>query len=83
MTLYNKNIETIKKHGFENMNFSGYGGTGYKKGDLQIWWGEWGYAYIETWGRPERAEIQLGLGEDLRGQKYNLAKYPQMTYQIN
>jgi hypothetical protein len=60
MTLYYKNIETIKKHGFENMNFSGYGGTGYKKGDLQIWWGEWGYAYIETWGRPERAEIQLG-----------------------
>jgi hypothetical protein len=60
MTIYDKNIETIKKHGFENINFSGYGGTGYKKLDLEIWWGEWGYAYIETIRITERLEIQLG-----------------------
>ena len=47
MDYYDKNIQEIKKQGFESINFSGYGGIGYKKGDLEIWWHDWGYAYIE------------------------------------
>ena len=47
MDYYSKNIEEIKKKGFETMNFGGYGGTGYKKGNLEIWCNEWGYAYIQ------------------------------------
>ena len=35
MDYYKTNIEEIKKQGFETMNFTGYGGTGYKKGTLK------------------------------------------------
>jgi len=47
MNYYNENIEEIKNQGFESIDFEGYGGTGYKKGELEIWWGEWGNSSLE------------------------------------
>ena len=57
MNYYNKNIEEIKKQGFESMNFGGYGGTGYKKGGLEIWWGEWGNAYLKTDNSKKKIDL--------------------------
>ena len=59
MNFYDENIKEIKSQGFESMNFLGYGGPGYKKGDLEIWWDEWGHAYIETCNVNPRIEISL------------------------
>lgn len=47
MDYYEENIQVLKKAGFKNTNFGGYGGTRYSNGELDVWWCEWGYARIE------------------------------------
>ena len=42
-----QNEDIIKELGFESVNFRGYGGEGFKKGDLEIWIDDWGMACIE------------------------------------
>ena len=44
---YENNIEFIRSIGFEDINFGGYGGTGYRNNNMEIWWGEWCEASVE------------------------------------
>jgi hypothetical protein len=40
------NMGVFESLGFENLHFGGYGGTGFKKGDLSIWFDEWGHTTL-------------------------------------
>ena len=51
LEMLNKNTKIIEDNGFISMNFERHGNTGYIRGDTQIWWDEWGYAYIKHKGK--------------------------------
>lgn len=64
------NIREIEALGFINMNFGGYGGIGFKNGDLQIWIDDWGYTRMQNLIR----EVYVGdISEELLKDKFTKA----------